>query len=160
MIDAQRLADGLAVERRYLSALGEVPREPLLPAAQLTYDLFKRQRELAVEGFTYPEELMPLKPFGSVPFRLAAAAIGSGQRSLGAVDYAAWLQEIDACSAWLEQARANLRDGLARGYTTPRPLIERLLVPLEAWGAMRRTTRSTSRSRSWPAASRRPSASA
>src|SRR5665811_2215764 len=58
-LSAQFLADSLDVERRFLSEVLAVPRAGLDAQAALTYDIFKRQRELDIESFTYPSELMP-----------------------------------------------------------------------------------------------------
>ena len=48
--------------------------------SRLTYDIFKRQRELEIEGFTYPDELLPVNPFDGMPW-LQLAPIGSGYRA-------------------------------------------------------------------------------
>src|SRR5271156_5581877 len=52
-ISEQFLADSLALERRYLEAALALPRPRLGEESQLTYDMFRRQRELAIESFTY-----------------------------------------------------------------------------------------------------------
>src|SRR5258708_4078440 len=59
----QFMADTLALERRFLAEILAVPRAGLDAAATLTYDIFRRQRELDIEGFTYPDELLPVNPF-------------------------------------------------------------------------------------------------
>ena len=58
-ISPQILADALDVEKRYLNELNTIPRQSLDAEGRLNYDIFKRQRETAIEGFTYPAELMP-----------------------------------------------------------------------------------------------------
>ena len=55
-----------------------MPRARLDPGSQLTYDLFRRERELAVESFTYPSELVPVNPFDSMPLLFAQTGAGSG----------------------------------------------------------------------------------
>ena len=64
---AQFMADSLAVERRYLAEVLAIPRAQLDAEGGLTYDIFKRQRELDIEGFTYPTELLPVNPFDGMP---------------------------------------------------------------------------------------------
>src|ERR1700761_34952 len=54
-ISTQALADALSVERRYLAELETIPRDALDPAGRLTYDIFKRQRELNIEGSGFPQ---------------------------------------------------------------------------------------------------------
>src|SRR5208283_1776750 len=61
-VSAQFLADSLALERSCLGEVLELQRPRLDADSQLTYDVFKRERELAVESFTYPSELLPVNP--------------------------------------------------------------------------------------------------
>jgi uncharacterized protein (DUF885 family) len=135
-ISPQVLADSLNVERRYLAELSGVAREALDANSRLTYDIFRRQRELAIEGFTFPAELLPINPFRGMPLDLAAAAADAGQYPLtSAADFDAWLRRIDAYVGWTRQAMINMREGVRRGYTSPRALIERMLPILELLGA-------------------------
>jgi uncharacterized protein (DUF885 family) len=132
----QFMADSLAVERRFLAEVLAVPRAGLDADARLTYDIFKRQREVEIEGFTYPTELMPVNPFDGMPWQFARAAAALGQNPLGsAKDYENWLGQIDGYVGWTRQAIANMREGMRRGYTSPRVLMERALPLLEALGA-------------------------
>ena len=131
----QFLADSLAVERRFLADVIAVPVSGLDAGARLTYDIFKRQRQLAVEGFTYPAELTPVNPFEGMPWQFALAAAGLGQRPLaGAKDYEEWLAQIDDYVGWTHQAIANMREGMRRGYTSPRVLMQRTLPLLQSLG--------------------------
>src|SRR6185312_12925674 len=52
-----------------------------------------------------------------------------------AADYDSWLRRIDDYVAWTRQAIANMREGLRRGYTSPRVLVERSLTLLQRLGA-------------------------
>jgi uncharacterized protein (DUF885 family) len=131
----QFLADSLAVERRFLADVLAVPVSGLDSGARLTYDIFKRQRQLAIEGFTYPAELTPVNPFEGMPWQFALAAAGLGQRPLaGAKDYEEWLAQIDDYVGWTHQAIANMREGMRRGYTSPRVLMQRTLPLLQSLG--------------------------
>lgn len=135
-LSAQYLADSLDVERRYLAELLAVPRGSLDADSRLTYDIFRRQRELGIEGFTYPSELLPVNPFDSWPQQFARLAGGPhAQPFTSAADYDSWLRRIDDYVAWTRQAIANMREGLRRGYTLPRVLVERSLAMLQGLGA-------------------------
>ena len=135
-IDAQSIADALALERRYLEAVLAVPRARLNAPAQLTYDIFKRERELAAESFTYPSELLPVNPFRSMPLEFAQTGAGQDQYAiLSAKDFDNWQSRAGGYARWTTEAIANLRDGLRRGYTLPRPLVAQLLPALARLGA-------------------------
>jgi uncharacterized protein (DUF885 family) len=134
-ISPQFMADSLAVERRYLAEVLAIPRARLDPDAGLTYDIFKKRLELDIEGFTYPAELLPVNPFEGMPQQLARAAEDMRQHPLkAATDYENWVLQIDDCARWTRQAIANMQEGMRRGYTAPRLLMERMLPLLQRMG--------------------------
>jgi uncharacterized protein (DUF885 family) len=135
-ISPQLLADSLNIERRYLAEVVALPAEHLDANSRLTYQIFKKQRELAIEGFTFPAELLPMNPFFGMSQQFAAAAAAMEQRPLASVaDCESWLRRTDEYVRWTQQAIINMRDGVRRGYTSPRALIERMLPILERLGA-------------------------
>jgi uncharacterized protein (DUF885 family) len=134
-ISPQFLADSLSIERRYLAEVLSVPRGGLDAASSLTYDIFKRQRELSIEGFTFPRELLPIDPFAGIPQQFAAQALELARHPpSSAAEYENWLRRIDEYVRWTQQAAVNMREGMRRGYTSPRTLIERMLPILERLG--------------------------
>jgi uncharacterized protein (DUF885 family) len=134
-ISPQFLADALSIERRYLAEVRAVPRASLDAASRLTYDIFVRQRELLIEGFTFPSELMPINPFDGIPQQFAAQALVlAAHPPASAAEYEKWLERIDDYVRWTQQAAVNMREGMRRGYTSPRVLIERMLPLLERLG--------------------------
>jgi len=134
-ISPQFLADSLSIERRYLAEVLNVPRDGLDAASRLTYDIFKRQRELNIEGLVFPAELLPINPFGGTPQQFAAQASSLAQHPpAAAAGYEDWLRRIDEYVRWTQQATVNMREGIRRGYTSPRALIERMLPILERLG--------------------------
>jgi uncharacterized protein (DUF885 family) len=132
-ISPQILADSLGVERRYLAEVLAVPRGELDAASRLTYDIFRRQRELLIEGATFPGELLPVNPFNGAPQRFGAQASSLALHPSAAA-YENWLKQIDEYVRWTQQAAGNMREGMRRGYTSPRALIERELPILERLG--------------------------
>ncbi len=134
-ISPQVLANSLAVDRRYLAEVLAIPRASLDADAGLTYDIFKRQLELDIEGFTYPAELLPVNPFDGMPQQLARAAEDTRQHPFKTVnDYEHWLLQIDDVVGWTRQAIANMREGMRRGYTMPRAVVERMQPLLQGYG--------------------------
>src|SRR5260370_13229411 len=79
-LSPQFLADSLSLERRFLAEVLAVPRAGLDADAGLTYDIFKRQRELDIEAFTYPAELLPVDPFDGMPLQFARAPLDTHHR--------------------------------------------------------------------------------
>jgi uncharacterized protein (DUF885 family) len=132
VISPQLLADSLSIERRYLAELLGVSRDALDAPSRLTYDIFRRRRELKIEAFTFPEELLPINPFGGMTQQMAAQAHDLAQHpGANAAQYENWLKRIDDYVRWTQQAIANMREGMRRGYTAPRSEVERMLPMLE-----------------------------
>lgn len=134
VISPQTLADSLDVEKRFLTELDAIPRDALDADGRLSYDIFKRQRENAIEGFTYPGELLPINPFSGVLSKFPAAAAQSADVPMSVAQYDRWLRSADDYVRWTRQAITNMQDGVLRGYTAPRALIERALPILERLG--------------------------
>jgi uncharacterized protein (DUF885 family) len=134
-ISPQILADSLNIERRYLAELLGVPRDALDAPSRLTYDIFRRRREIGIESFTFPSELLPINPFGGATQELAARAADMEQHpGATASEYEIWLKRIGDHVLWTQQAAVNMRDGMRRGYTSPRAVVERMLPVLERLG--------------------------
>jgi uncharacterized protein (DUF885 family) len=123
VISPQVLADSLAVEHRYLTQLGGISRAGLDADSRLTYDIFKRRREILIEGFTYPAELMPLGYFGGMLQSLEISSADAGRLAWSVADYENWLKRVNAYVSWTQQAIQNMREGLRRGYVSPRTVI-------------------------------------
>jgi uncharacterized protein (DUF885 family) len=130
-IAPQVLADSLAVERRYLNEVNALSRQALDVDSRLTYDIFKRQREMLVEGFTYPVELLPLDSLDTVLQSIEVLSADSALQGWSVGDYDAWLKRVNEYANWTEQAISNMREGVRRGYVSPRFLIERGIAMLE-----------------------------
>jgi uncharacterized protein (DUF885 family) len=132
-LSPQYLADSLALEQRALAELQGMPAPSEKTPARLSYELFKRERELAIEGYLYPEELFPVNPFEGLARDFAVMGSGAGpQPFTTAKDYENWLLRIDGFAVWTRQAVDNLRSGMRRGYLAPRALVEELLVQFAA----------------------------
>ena len=135
VISPQLLADSLSIERRYLEELLGVSRDALDASSRLTYDIFRRRREIRIEAFTFPDELLPINPFGGMTQQIAAEAAQLAQHpEANALAYDNWMKRIDDYVRWTQQAILNMREGMRRGYTTPRSVIERMLQVLERLG--------------------------
>jgi uncharacterized protein (DUF885 family) len=122
-----------ALEQRHLDAALAVRRESLAPADQLTLDIFIRDRRIALEGFAYPEELLPLNQFSSRVAEFAQMGNGSGVQPFDTPqDYRRWLSRVADFVAWTDQAIVNLRRGGERGVVLPRIVVERMLPQIDA----------------------------
>jgi uncharacterized protein (DUF885 family) len=134
---APHIAQEYDLERRALRGLAAIDVVALSAEDLLTYDVFKRGRERAIEGFRYPEELLPEWLADSVPQRFAELGSGGGgQPFVTTADYERWLKRVDGFVIWMDQAVINLRRGSSRGYVAPRSVVERLLPEFDRWASV------------------------
>ena len=121
------------LERDFLARIATIDRGQLAPAEQLSYDIFKADRELEIEGFRFPAELLPLNQFYSTPNLFAQLGSGNGLHPFKTVkDYDDFLKRLDGFVRWTDQAIVNMRQGIQRGYVLPKVLVEKTLPQLEA----------------------------
>lgn len=121
------------LERDYLARIATVDRGKLSGQDLLSYDVFKSSREREIEGFRFPDYLIPLNQFYSTANSFAQLGSGTGLQPFRTVkEYDDFLKRVDGFAAWVEQAIVNMREGGAKGYTLPRVLAERVLPQLEA----------------------------
>ena len=132
-IAPEAIAQEQRLEREYLARIGRIDRARLSEQDQLSYDIFKSNRELEIEGFRFPGELIPLNQFYSTPNLFAQLGSGNGMQPFKTVqDYDAFLKRLDGFVQWTDQAIVNMREGIRRGYVLPRVLVERTLPQLQA----------------------------
>ena len=127
------LADSLWYEQEALERLGHVNVAELDDEDLVTYEAFRYGRRIAIEGFRYPGELLPVHQFSSMPVTFAMLGSGEGIHPFQSVqDYDNFLSRMDDFVAWVDQAIANMREGIEKGIVQPRVLIERTLPQLTA----------------------------
>lgn len=123
----------LALEKKFLQALQEIDPGDLSGQDLLTYEIFRRGREQAIEGAQYPAELIPVNQFFSVPNFFVTLASGTSAHPFNTVeDYDNMLSRMDGYVAWTDQAIANMRLGMQKGIVQPTILMEKVLPQLAA----------------------------
>ncbi len=121
----------LANDRAYLDRARLIDAAKLSPGARITWEIFTGERELALEGQKYPEELLPLNQMSSLPIDLAVYGSGSGPQPFkDARDYDRFLTRLRQFPRWVDGAIAMMRNGISRGITLPRPAMAKVVPQL------------------------------
>jgi len=127
-ISPQRRAAQFALYRKMQQQLAAMPRTRLDAGDALTYDLLVYELGSVLALSTFPDHLLPLDHFDHVPGTLANYASGTGSQPLATVkqqyDYLSRLRQLPA---WIDQAIANMREGVRQGIVQPTPIIEAML---------------------------------
>jgi uncharacterized protein (DUF885 family) len=132
-ISPAHLAASRQLLEQGLANIEAVPAGALDEQRQLSRELFLRQTRHRLEGFRFPDELLPIDQFRSAASSFAMLGSGSSaQPFVTAVDYENFLKRMDGFTAWVDQAIVNMRQGMEAGVVQPAILMERVLPQLEA----------------------------
>lgn len=122
-----------ALEQKSLERIEAIDPDSLEGQDLLSYQIFRSDREIALQDYDFPSHLMPINQFYSAPNGFVQLGSGSGVQPFATVkDYENFLARMDGFITWTEQARANMREGVARGLTQPRILMEKVVPQLES----------------------------
>jgi uncharacterized protein (DUF885 family) len=117
-----------ALYRSMQKQLMSVPRDQLVAQDQLTYDLLTYELNNAMQLESFPEHLLPLNQFDNVPSTLANYAGGTGSQPLETVkQYQAYLSRLNQLPGWIDQAIANMKEGMRSGVVQPKAITVAML---------------------------------
>jgi uncharacterized protein (DUF885 family) len=112
----------------FLKRLHEVRRDGLAARDQTSYDILDYELKTALRFEPFPEHLLPITQMDSLPVTLANYASGQGAQPLTTVrDYKAYLNRLQQLAPWIDQAIANMREGMKAGVVQPQALMKSAL---------------------------------
>lgn len=118
----------------FLSELDRIDQTSLPPHEQLTARLLRAQLRAEFESHQFPHWLMPFNHYANpLLLFIQQAATASPQNLPTRESVQAFADRATAAATWIDQAIANLREGLKQGVSLPRPLALRAqqsLAPL------------------------------
>ena len=108
--------------------LHAIDRAGLSDSARLNYDLLASEISAMLDLEAFPEHLLPLNQFDNVPSTLANYASGTGSQPLtNPKQYRAYLARLQQLPAWIDQAIANMKEGMHQGVVLPKALTVKML---------------------------------
>jgi uncharacterized protein (DUF885 family) len=125
------------LQQRYLARLVEYDPATLQGQDRLNYDIFKYDRENAIEreqqGYNDYESLTPVSQFFSVPNFLVMLGSGAtGQPFATPQHYDDWIKRSSSFTRHVELSISKMREGVELGVVQPRILMEKTLPQLAA----------------------------
>jgi len=103
-------------------------RDSLDKEDRISYDILEWETKMGLEGLEFPDHLMPINQFWSLPLTLAQLGSGQSNQPFHTVkDYDNWLARAGHFNEWCDTAIANMRIGLKEGYQLPNVLAERVV---------------------------------
>src|SRR6187397_872802 len=126
-------AQSKAFERKYLDRARAIGTDGLTGQDRLSWDIFTLNRESALEAYQFPDRLLPIDQFQNIANYFAQFGSGTSAQPFATVkDYDDWLKRASKFPGVLDQAIANMRDGVKAGIVQPRVLMEKVLPQLDA----------------------------
>jgi uncharacterized protein (DUF885 family) len=121
-------AHQFALYKGYLKRLHAIRRDGLAQRDQTSYDILDYELKTALRFEPFPEHLLPLNQMDALPVTLANYSSGQQAQSLSSVkDYQAYLSRLNQLGPWIDQAIANMREGVKRGVVQPKAIMEAAL---------------------------------
>lgn len=134
------LAAEQAAARSDLDRLRAIDRSKLSPSEQVSYDVFRWDKETALAGFA-PQVLdvskyLPIDHFNGLHAMVPDLFSGRSMiRFTSVKDYEDNLKRLDGFVLVLDRAQALMEEGLKKGIVQPRIVSERLLSQLDRFAA-------------------------
>lgn len=112
----------------YLTQLNGFNRERLSENDKVSFDTFKYEMEMQLEGLTTDLWKIPSQQFWGLPITMGQ--LGSGEQFQPfktPQDYRNWLGRVKGFTAWTDSAIENFREGIKTGFVLPRILVEKMI---------------------------------
>jgi uncharacterized protein (DUF885 family) len=124
-----------AMVRHVQRELAAIARERLGAEDALTRDLLAHELQTRLGFEPFDDHLLPLQQMDSVPVMLAIFGSGQAGQPLSTVaHHEAYLKRIGQLPAWVDQAIANMHEGMRRGIVQSRPVVDATLTLLRKMG--------------------------
>jgi len=126
---------------RYQVYVEKFDRKTLNENDMISYDIFKYEMEMALEGLEYhhlgssvaANSYMPFDQFNGVTLMMGQMGGGTGNQPFKTVaDYDNWLQRATAFSAWADSAIVYFKKGIAANYVLPKTIVVKMIPQMEA----------------------------
>jgi uncharacterized protein (DUF885 family) len=122
-----------ALYRRTLAALETIDAEQLSARDKLNRQVLALTVRENLQELDFNFYLTPIQQMNSLPLDLIHLATAKAQQPFRTVEnYRHFLERIAGLPGWVDQAIANMRDGMAQGVVQPKVLMQRVLPQLQS----------------------------
>ena len=131
-INQQNQTESLAFEEKYLSKIKAIDVSALSGQDLLSYEIFLRDREIAIKGAQFPGHLMPIHQMGGAHSYFASLGSGkSAQPFNTANDYHNFMSRAQGFATYMDSAIVAMKEGMKQSIVLPKPLIKKVLPQLQ-----------------------------
>lgn len=132
-INQKTLTETLAFEQKYLTKIQAIDASALSGQDLLSYEIFLRDRKLALEGAKFPGHLIPIHQMGGAHSSFASLGSGkSAQPFNTADDYRNFMSRANGFATYMDSSIEAMKEGIEKTVVLPKPLIKKVLPQLQA----------------------------
>jgi uncharacterized protein (DUF885 family) len=130
-------AEERAAAEQELAQLARIDRDALLPSEQVSYDVFKWQRESDLRGLSgsllATSQMLPVNHFSGFHTSFSQLSSGEGVAPYKTLaDYENGLSRIDDFVRMTDRVIVRLRAGMSRGVVQPKLVMNNVVAQLDA----------------------------
>jgi len=119
--------------RDWLQRVQALGSNGLQGQALLSYEIFLRDANKALEEDQYPGWMQPVNQMGGIQNLAIQLGSGSGAQPFKTVqDYDNWLARASRLPVLFDTMIANMREGMKAGVVQPRPLMDKVVPQLDS----------------------------
>lgn len=119
--------------RSTLKQLHKLDTNQLPATDKITYQFLEKQLTDQIAGEIFPSHLLPIDQYGGLPVAVAQYGTGQDIQPLKTVkNYDNYLKRLNQLPHWIDQAIANMREGIKHGVVQPKALIESGMPSIKA----------------------------
>jgi len=118
---------------KHLAFVKAFDRENLNANDKISFDIFKREMEMSIEGLSFHDNYMPFQQFWGLPLTMGQLGSGDGNQPFKTKkDYNDWLARATVFGAWADSAIIYFRKGIAANEILPASLVTKMIPQMEA----------------------------
>ena len=116
----------------YLAYINHYDRSQLDDNDKVSFDVFKREMEMSIEGLQFHQNYMEFNQFEGLPLYIGQMASGDGiQPFKTARDYDNWQVRMKAFAVWTDSAIVYFRKGMDTKYVLPKSLVVKMIPQMK-----------------------------
>ncbi|MCP4413789.1 MAG: DUF885 domain-containing protein, partial [Gammaproteobacteria bacterium] len=130
-INAESLAKQTAFNQKYLRKINKISPDLLSGQDRLSLEIFKRDREIALQGDQFPDYLLPLNQMTGVHNLFAQLGSGKSAQLFDTIkDYDNFIQRSKGFVKWMDSTIVSMREGIERGVVQPEVVMMKVIPQL------------------------------
>ncbi len=132
-ISDESRAEQLQIEKDWLAKVNNIDFTKLRGQSLLTWEIFKRDRELSIAGEEFPGYLVPINQMNGAHNFFASLGSGSSAQPFNTrKDFEDFAKRADGFAAWMDSAIVAMREGINKNVVLPKALAVKLVPQMQA----------------------------